>query len=229
MADEFRLETQYQADKKLNFLSSASLEHLQQICLQYRFFTQEFSSNLGLLISKMPPGYFKTLLGEILHEELGEGNPEKAHISLYDYFLDSIGTTKETLEISILPENAVLLEEIRGLLLSMPAAYGIGLVGMGGECLCQIYLSQMHKRLLENPFIQQNKPNLAWTFWDFHTGEADIIHRQKVRAAIGDFVDQDPMNVEYLTSGYLRAKASWDQFWANNFRIAMPKTLPVTV
>ena len=220
MADETRLETEYRADEKLNFLKNASIDSLQKICLQYRYFTQDFSSNLGVLISRMPPGKFKTLLGEILNEELGEGRVEDAHLNLYDSFLTSIQIPEAKLHNSLHPNNSVLLEEIRGLISVMPAAYGIGLVGMGGECLCQIYLSNMYDKMRQNPYLKEYQSQIHLAFWEFHAGAGDVIHRQKVRQAIDEFCLDEPINVEYLAAGYSKAKHNWDKFWDNNFRIA---------
>ena len=223
LADETRLETEYRVDKKLKFLQTASLESLQKICLQYRYFTKEFPDNLAVLLSKIPHGNFKSLIGKIVSEELGEGNPERAHLRLYDNFLVSIGITENVLEDSLYPDNASLLNEISQLTLSRSKTYGIGLVGMGGECLCQIYLSNMYDNLVKNPYIQNNKKSIDWGFWDFHTGEADVIHRQKVRQAINEIVDADPLSVNDLASGYQKAKHNWDTFWSNNYKIAMVK------
>ena len=221
IADETRLETEYKVDKKLKFLQHASHEALQDICLQYRYFTKDFPDNLAVLLAKTPQGNFKSLIGEIISEELGEGNPACSHLRLYDNFLVSIGIPENSLEKSLYPENATLLNEIRQLTFRQSQAYGIGLVGMGGECLCQIYLSNMYDNLIKNPYIQQHKNSINWEFWNFHIGEADILHRQKVRQAINEIVQVDPSSVEDLASGYLKAKHNWDTFWANNYELAM--------
>ena len=221
IADETRLETEYRVDEKLQFLQTASLEALQKICLQYRYFTKEFPDNLGVLLSKVPHGNFKSLIGEIVSEELGEGNPERAHLRLYDNFLVSIGISKDVLESSLYDNNENLLSEISQLTLTQSKTYGIGLVGMGGECLCQIYLSNMYDNLVKNPYIQKHKKSIDWEFWNFHVGEADIIHRQKVRQAINEVVNEDESSVNDLASGYLKAKHNWDTFWHNNYEIAM--------
>ncbi len=220
LADETRLETEYRVDKKLKFLQTASRESLQSICLQYRYFTKYFPDNLAVLLAKTPHGNFKSLIGEIVSEELGEGNPKRAHLRLYDNFLLSIGIPENVLEDSLYPDNAILLDEISQLTLTRSKTYGIGLVGMGGECLCQIYLSNMYDNLVKNPYIQSNSKNIDWEFWHFHTGEADIIHRQKVRQAINEIVNADPSSVNDLASGYQKAKHNWDTFWSNNYAIA---------
>ncbi|MBO3461072.1 iron-containing redox enzyme family protein [Aetokthonos hydrillicola Thurmond2011] len=220
MADEARLETEYLADEKLHYLQRASLETLQRICLQYRYFTKEFPNNLGILIAKLPYGKLKSLLAEILAEELGEGEEKKAHLKLWDNFLISIGISDSVFESSINSENKALLEEIKQLTISQSPAYAVGLCGMGGECLCQIYLSTMYKNLIQNPYIQDNKANIDWEFWKFHVGEADIIHRQLVRQAINEMTDINPSCVEDLAAGYQKAKHKWDTFWNNVYTAA---------
>jgi hypothetical protein len=42
VADDTRLETEYLTDQKLQYLQSASLDVLQQICLQYRYFVRDY-------------------------------------------------------------------------------------------------------------------------------------------------------------------------------------------
>ena len=221
MTDEARLETEYLADKKLHYLQKASLETLQRICLQYRYFTKEFPDNLGILVSKLPYGNMKSLIAEILSEELGEGDARRAHLKIWDDFLISIGISEDVFESSINLDNIALLKEIQQLNINQSAAYSVGLCGMGGECLCQIYLSNMHKNLIKNPYIEDNKRNIDWVFWNFHAGEADIIHRQLVRQAINEMADADPSCVEDLAAGYQKAKLNWDRFWSNIYSSAM--------
>lgn len=219
MVDDTRLQTEYTVDHLVISLQSASLEALQNIFLQYRYFTKYYSGDLGLLIFKAPDGKFKSLMAEILYEELGNGDPVRAHTKLLDNFLLGIGVNGEDLENSLESENALLLEEARQLMLANPPAYAIGLRGMGGECLCQIYLTAVFKQLLKNPVILKIKNNIDWTFWEIHTGEVDIEHRQKVRAAINEIVDTDPSSVEQIAAGYTKAKHAWDSFWANSHRL----------
>jgi hypothetical protein len=215
MADEARWETEYLADEKLHYLQSAPLEVLQKICLQYRYFTKEFPDNLALVVAKTPYGTLKSLIAEILAEELGNGNAERTHLKLYDYFLISLGLNEDILDGSVNTNNVEMLEEIKQLTLNQSPAYAIGLCGMGGECLCQVYLSAMHKNLVKNPYIEEIKKNIDWVFWDFHAGEADIIHRQRVREAINEIVDAEPSSVTDLAAGYQKAKHNWDTFWTN--------------
>ncbi len=228
MVDDTRLQTEYNVDRQVISLQNLSLETLQNIFLQYRYFTKYYSGDLGLLIFKVPDGKFKSLMAEILYEELGNGDPTRAHTQLLDHFLLGIGVHGDRLENSLEPENALLLEEARRLMLANPPAYAIGLRGMGGECLCQIYLTAVYKSLLKNPLILELKDAIDWTFWEIHTGEVDIEHRTKVRAAINEIIGTDPDSIEYIAAGYLKAKNAWDSFWANSHRLTHGQTLPTT-
>ncbi|MDJ0600333.1 MAG: iron-containing redox enzyme family protein [Crocosphaera sp.] len=218
LANETRLKTGYQADEKLKFLTTASFDALKQICRQYRYFTGDYPNNLAILISKLPQGNFKSILGEILNEELGEGNTSKSHLKLYDRFLFSLGMTEDELEASIPIENQKILEQTQQLIAKNSASYGIGMVGMGAECLCQIYLSVMYEFMIKNPCFQERKQSLDLEFWDFHAGEADIEHRQKVQQLINETIGEDPSCLQELSAGYFQAKANWDLFWENNYK-----------
>ncbi len=90
IANDTRLETEYLTDKKLQYLQSAPLDVLQQICLQYRYFVRDYPNNLSILVSKSPYGDFKSLMAEILAEELGSGLFQRTHLNLWDNFLTSI-------------------------------------------------------------------------------------------------------------------------------------------
>lgn len=220
MVDDTRLQTEYSVDDKVIGIRHMPVQALQTIFLQYRYFTQYYGGDLGLLIFKVRDGKFKSLIAEIAYEELGSGDPERAHTKLLDRFLMDIGVHRATLDTSLDPHNALLLEEARTLILSNPPAYAIGLRGMGGECLCQIYLTAVYKQLVNNPFIQAHKDNIDFTFWDIHTGEVDIEHRRKVRAAIDELISAEPDSVAHVAAGYIKAKHTWDSFWDNSHMLS---------
>jgi hypothetical protein len=225
MADQTRLETEFLIDEKLQYLQSAPLEVIQQICLQYRYFTKNYPDTLGVLVSKIPYGNFKCLMAEILAEELGNGQLENAHLKMWDDFLLSIGVSQDELDNSAIPDNMALLEDLLELTKNESTLYAVGLRGMGGECLCQVYLSAMHKYMLKNPYFQKNQSDINWTFWDIHVGEADIIHNQLVRQAINNMVDAEPESVDELTAGYQKAKESWGVYWNNIYDLARTKQM----
>ena len=221
LADDTRLKTEYLAEQKLQYLSSAPLEILQQICLQYRYFVRDYPNNLAILISKTPYGEFKSLMAQILADELGNGDFKGTHLRLWDQFLISIGLNPEVLDNSIHPGNLKLLAELRQLTLNKPVAYVIGLCGMGGECLCQVYLSAMYEYITLNPYMQHNRENIDWNFWQIHIGEEDISHRLMVREAINEIINAKPSSLPDLAAGYQKAKSNWDNFWENSYKLAM--------
>lgn len=214
-ADTARTETEYRADNKLMRLADAPLSVLQKIFIQYRYFTIFYISDLALLVAKLPFGNLRSLLADFLNDELGNGCTEGCHAQLYDDFLMSIGVHGDSLDLSPNHENIRLLQDLQNRVHSEPTAYGIGLRGMGGECLCQVYLSAMHSHFIKNPHIQRIRDRVSWTFWDIHTGDIDIAHREKLKLAIRAFVTASPDKLDQLASGYKDAKSMFERFWGN--------------
>lgn len=217
LADESKAVSQYEADSHIQFLTSAPLEDVKAVCLQYRYFVERYPDNLAKLLSRMENDQLKCLLAEIFAEELGSGQIRNAHIVWYDNFLLSLGISKEDLAKSIYPENDAILCDIARRCSDMSIQHAIGLVGMGGECLCQIYLTVMHKFLMKNQSIQAIKDQVDWTFWVYHIGEEDIEHRKLVRACI-DNLGLNGTEIGELADGYKRGKNTWDDFWSNNYK-----------
>jgi hypothetical protein len=217
MADYDRLQCEYMVDARVRYVAAAPLDALQNIFLQYRYFTQAYGSDLGLLIYKVPYGKFKSLICDIANAELGSGDPGKSHLQLWDNFLLSINVDKNRLENSINSKNRILLDTLRDRMIQSPSTYAIGLRGMGGECLCQVYLTAVYNHLRLNPYIRSNQDNIDWEFWDIHTGEVDVKHRLLVRDAINDLVAQEPTSVMALAEGYQHAKKIWEHFWENAY------------
>ena len=220
MADNAWTQTEYLADSKLQYLKYAPLETLKRIFIQYRYFTIFYISDLALLVFRLPFGKLRSLLADFLNDELGNGKHEQAHQRIYDDFLVSLGIPQEELEANANQTNLQILREIRDLVMNESSWYAVGLRGMGGECLCQVYLSAMHAHFIRNPAIQAMKDRLDWRFWDIHTGEIDIEHRELLRAALMEAVDEDPAALEGLVGGYQKSKGVFDRFWDNIFEAA---------
>lgn len=215
LADTARTETEYLADAKLQQLANASLPTLQRIFVQYRYFTIFYITDLALLVARLPFGRLRSLLADFLNDELGNGDNQGAHERLYDDFLLSIGLRSDQLELSPNRSNLTLLNDLQNRVKTSPLAYAVGLRGMGGECLCQVYLSAMHSHFKCNTEIRSRQSGLAWKFWDIHTGEVDIAHREKLKAAIHTFVTEEPAHLADLVQGYKDAKHIFDSFWDN--------------
>ncbi len=215
LADSARTETEYLADAKLRQLAELPFEVLQKIFVQYRYFTIFYITDLALLVAKLPFGELRSLLADFLNDELGNGDNLAAHERLYDDFLMSIGLGEEELELSPNHDNLRLLRDLQARIGSRSAAYAVGLRGMGGECLCQVYLSAMHAHFVKNPAICALGDSIKWTFWDIHTGEVDIAHREKLKKSIHAFVTQNPDQLVELVQGYKDAKQIFESFWDN--------------
>jgi hypothetical protein len=215
-ADKAKEATEALAEQKMKALPQLSVEALRQFCTQYRFFTIDYISDLALLLAKLPFGGLRSLLSQILAEELGEGDAARAHPEVYDRFLASIGVAPQQLECR-LPANRAILDELTEELRIRNPAFGVGLRGMGGECLCQTYLSVMFENMRAHPYLREHANRIDWEFWTIHTGEEDIIHGELTRQAIDDYIRQDPSVLPDLAKGYERSITAWNLFWENIF------------
>lgn len=216
-ANETKTATQYESDRKISFLEEASIEEIKNVCLQYRYFVAEYPKFLCWLVAKLPYGELKSLMGEILAEELGSGKERNAHIVWYDNFLRSLEISDEGLKNGMYPENQEILDQIERCCHERGHEYIVGMVGMGGECLCQIYLTSMHNYLSKNKAVVGMMKKIDWTFWTYHIGEEDIKHREMVRKAISNAVVSKD-GVRELFAGYASGKSTWDCFWDNNYK-----------
>jgi hypothetical protein len=213
--DSARAETEYLADDKLRRLAEVPFPVLQKIFVQYRYFTIFYITDLALLVAKLPFGELRSLLADFLNDELGNGDDLGAHTRLYDDFLMSIGLDEEQLELHPNHENLRLLRDLQERIGTRSVAYAVGLRGMGGECLCQVYLAAMYTHFVKHPIICEIKDRVAWKFWDIHTGEVDIAHREKMKRVLHAFVTRHPEQLEELMQGYKDAKEVFDTFWDN--------------
>jgi hypothetical protein len=190
------------------------------VLVQYRVFTIYYINDLALLIHRLPFGKLRSLLAEFLNDELGNADAALAHPQLYDQFLVSIGTAPSSLEEGRAYEpNLKLLQEISCLMATASPARGVGLRGLGGECLCQLYLEAMHSYFSKNPEIVAIKDRIDWRFWDIHTGEVDISHRLRLRAAIDEEIARSPDLEADIRLGYETSKHAWEEFWSNVFEV----------
>ncbi|WP_428267389.1 iron-containing redox enzyme family protein [Haliangium sp.] len=215
LADTAKTQTEYLANERLHRLADAPFDVLQKILIQYRYFTIFYITDLALLVAKLPFGELRSLLADFLNDELGNGDHDAAHERLYDNFLMSLGLDAQELDRDPNRANLRLLDTLQQRVTSEGPAYAVGLRGMGGECLCQIYLAAMHEHFSKNPAIRERAKDLDWVFWDIHTGEVDIAHREKLKAALHEYVLENPDELPELVRGYVDAKSIFEQFWEN--------------
>ncbi|HET7506564.1 MAG TPA: iron-containing redox enzyme family protein [Kofleriaceae bacterium] len=219
-AELSKLEARFAVAREMDVLPRLPVQALRAIALQYRYFTQAFVTDLALLVVRCPEGRFRSLLGQLVSEELGHGDPEAAHLRLYDRFLETIGaiapgTSSEELCSRVHPRVGELLSELRDRTINRSTYYAIGMRGLGGECVCGVYFSVMHTHLRKHPFIVANEASIDWTFWDIHAGHADVEHNALVRAAVAELLagGAPPDAVSEVAAGYDHGTATWDEFW----------------
>lgn len=220
LADELQERTISHAGNLFAFAETAPPKQLLSLLIQYRFFTIYYIPDIAILVARLRDGKLRSFLADILSDELGCGDPLRAHPRLYDDFLKSIGADDQDLDSLAIRSNIGLLENVRRKLIDtgVSTTYGVGLRGMGGECVCQIYLSRFHEHIIKNPFIRERESRIDWRFWDLHVGEHDIAHRLQTRQLIQEeILSQGPEALEDLGQGYCESMASWSAFWANIF------------
>jgi hypothetical protein len=215
-----KLEARFAVSQEMGALPQLSIQALRAITLQYRYFTQAFVTDLALLVSRCPEGRLRSLLGQLVHEELGCGDPEATHLRLYDRFLESIGAIDlragaGALSAGIHPQVRELLAELRDRTARRSIFFAIGMRGLGGECVCGVYFSVMFVHLRKHPFIIERESNIDWRFWDIHAGHADLEHNHLVRAAVTELLldGEHPDAVSEVAAGYDFGTATWDRFW----------------
>ena len=219
-ADKVQDETLDEARQVFSYLAVADKDTLQRILIQYRFFTVYYIPDLAFIIARLQDGAMRSFLADILNDELGHGDPENAHPNLYDKFLATIDVDLSDIEEVALRSNIDLLQEARRQLVSdeYSTEFAIGLRGMGGECVCQVYIAELFAALSKNSFIKEHKNAIDWTFWDLHVGEHDIEHREETRRLIDEeIVKKGGVGLQHLGAGYDASISSWKQFWKNIF------------
>jgi hypothetical protein len=226
VADELQERTLQRAESLFSLAEVAEPGELISLLVQYRFFTIYYTTDLAILVARLKDGALRSFIAELLFDELGQGSPLKAHPRLYDDFLRSIGVTGQDLDSLAIGTNIKLLDAVRKNLSdsNASATYGVGLRGMGGECVCQIYLARLYEHVIKNPYIQHMKSDIDWRFWDLHVGPHDVEHRHRTRAIIHDeVVVRGPEALVELGRGYQESMTSWGAFWTNVMDSAMLK------
>jgi hypothetical protein len=218
-ADEAQARTERLADARFQITERCDLATLRKILVQYRFFTIYYIGDLAHLVAKLRPSKLRSFLGHVLDDELGNGDEDGAHPALYDAFLKSIGVDETELDRG-LARNLELLDATRDELIRGTAPYAVGLRGMGGECMCQIYLANLYSHFIQNPHIQALRGSIDWRFWDIHVGPTDVHHREETRALLDRVILHDPALAPQIADGFATSLRGWDEFWSNTVQAA---------
>jgi len=212
-----KLKAKFAVSREMEVLPRLPIDALRAITLQYRYFTQAFVTDLARLVVRCPEGRLRSLLGQLVDDELGSGDPELAHLQLYDRFLESIGAVApaEDLAGRVHPRVRELLAALNDRTANRSLGYAIGMRGLGGECVCGVYFSVMHVHLRRHPLIVEREPSIDWRFWAIHAGEADAEHNKRLRAAVAELLlaGRPGTTVSEVAAGYDYGTAIWDEFW----------------
>ncbi len=208
-----RLQKIVVSDAYLQLISKLDLFSLQKVLYQYRFIVHNHAKHLEVIVSRLPSGNLKSLLEEIYLEEIGEYNFEKSHFYLYNSFLKSLGISN--FSVPVLPQLCNNLSQYDKAIENNSINYAIGLGGMGTECICQIYLTELNRRLRANPAIRRIQSQIDWEFMDLHVGDVDISHRIRIRKAITQFlVEQGGNSLHEISEGYKFSLSFWGQLFS---------------
>ena len=213
-----KLEARFAVAREMEVLPRLSLRALREVSLQYRYFTQAFATDIALLVARCPESRLRSLMGELLSEELGRGDPEESHLRLYDRFLETLGSiapgeSSAALAARVHPKVRALIGDLCDRTARRSPYYAIGLRGLGGECVCGVYFAVMHTHLRTHPFVIANEASIDWRFWDIHAGHADVDHNLMVRGAVAELLDDHPEAIGDLAAGFEHGTAAWDEFW----------------
>ena len=215
-----KLKARFAVSREMEVLPRLPIDALRSITLQYRYFTQAFVTDLARLVVRCPEGRLRSLLGQLVDDELGGGDPELAHLALYDRFLETIGAiapaaSAEELAGRVHPRVRELLAALHDRTANRSLGYAIGMRGLGGECVCGVYFSVMHGQLRRHPLIIEREASIDWRFWGIHAGEADAEHNKRLRAAVAELLiaQSHATAVSEVAAGYDYGTAVWDEFW----------------
>lgn len=205
--------------REMAVVGQLPLEAVRAIALQYRYFARAFTTDLALLVARCPDSRFRSLLGQLVAEELGQGDPEVAHARLYDCFLESIGAiapraSLEELGAAAHPTVATLLAQLNERTAHRSPLYAVGMRGLGGECVCGVHLSTLHDQLRGHPELRE-RADIDWRFWDVRRCHVDLEHGARVRDAIAELLATlgNAEAVGELAAGHDFGAAMWTALW----------------
>jgi pyrroloquinoline-quinone synthase len=93
-----------------------TLAQVRVLGTQMYKFCHQFPSFLALALAACPQDDARIVIGENLWEELGEGDPQRAHAALFRQFTRALGVNDVQLSaVPALPETAALIDTYRNL------------------------------------------------------------------------------------------------------------------
>lgn len=126
-----------------------SLPQVRVLGVQMYKFCHQFPSFLAMALASCPQDDARIVIGENLWEELGEGDPERAHAALFRRFTRALGVSDEQLAaLPAQPETAALIETYRRLSERFGVLGILGALCYASEGIVGVLYSQIQAGLL---------------------------------------------------------------------------------
>ncbi len=200
--------------KEFSWLSEVSETGMQQAAIQFHSFIWFYTYDLAKIIGKLPHSPLRTLVAEILSEELGDGDFSRSHLHLWEKFVYSLGVDHNKDIKSLVHKdvfNIVNAQSDRIGEVSLHQA--LGLRGIIGECVCETYLKSLHINLVKNPLWAEKGEEINTLFWHIHLDGGDEEHNQMVIDGVSDYAKDDPVILQEIADGYIEAMEIWKIYW----------------
>ncbi len=205
------------AIQSLECIESLSGEDLGNVFIHYEHFLSSYPKNLAFLISNLPSGLLQTSLSSILSDELGNGNLKNNHRNLLkDFTKNFIGenyqaffekaSSPSSLGVSL---STFLENQTR----TRTTSFGVGMIGMGGECVCELYLGQFYQQFTRNLAFIDKKPVVDMKFWEIHLNKEEAEHEDIVVRGVNDYLSNNPQYISEVAQGFLCNAMVWKDFW----------------
>lgn len=126
-----------------------SLPQVRVLGVQMYKFCHQFPSFLAMALASCPQEDARIVIGENLWEELGEGDPDRAHAALFRRFTRALGVSDEQLAaMPALPETTGLIETYRTLSERFGVLGILGALCYASEGIVGVLYSQIQAGLL---------------------------------------------------------------------------------
>jgi pyrroloquinoline-quinone synthase len=157
-----------------------SLPQVRVLGVQMYKFCHQFPSFLAMALASCPQDYARIVIGENLWEELGEGDPDRAHAALFRRFTRALGVSDEELAaLPAQPETAALIETYRGLSERFGVLGILGALCYASEGIVGVLYSQIQAGLLRTAAFDSD----ALMFFTVHI-HVDDGHADKLESVL---------------------------------------------
>ena len=157
-----------------------TLAHVRTLGAQMYKFCHEFPSFLALALASCPQDDARIVIGENLWEELGEGDPQRAHAALFRRFTRALGISDaQLLATPAQAETQALVDTYRGLSNRYGVVGVLGALCYASEGIVGVLYSHIQAGLLQAAPFDRN----ALMFFEVHI-HVDDGHADKLESIL---------------------------------------------